>query len=413
MISFLVAQALSAPTYEITALHTSGEAPALAADGESPSTHLWGLGGAVGWQWADRFGADITLRTGLDVDSSLLTTGLVRPQLLIGDLDGARVVIQPGVGVLRDTSIDTTPRPALSMGVGADLLKGPGVRPRVGLAYYGTPGQPARLELSVGVARWGRAPEPEPEPVALPTIELPKNASVVWVAQPTCRWMPANEALPSLRDRLSPDAEVPFVAALAAMSPLGHAESPGAGTSGGVAKPEQGVLVVAALPGDEVWVDDEAVTPSPEGLVMLSRASGRSDVRIRGAGRDVASPVGVVAGSTVWLQVDELPPLTHQVGFTQGSSDLDPAAQEVVTSLGAALGNWEVELEGGYSAEGNRQANERLATQRAESVRDRLVDAGVPLERIAVGPPRAPDPSLPPEQQRTTTLTLVPMEVTQ
>ena len=400
ILSLLVAGSVAAPIYDVALLHSSGAAPTDAVGEDNPSAHLWGVGGAVGWAWTGRVGADLAVRTGASTSGRLLTAALVRPNLLVGDVSSARIALQPGLGVLRDTSIDGTARPVLSAGATAHLLKGDGARPRVGLAYYGTPGQPARLELSVGVARWGKRPTPEPT-VAEPSVEVPANAALVWVAQPTCRWMEAEPALPHLRERRSPEADVPFIAAQLAHAPLTVA--------GDVDAADSGVLVVAALPGDEVWLDGEPVSPSAEGLVLRSRPAGRSDVRIRGAGRDTSSPVVVTAGATVWLQMDD-PPLTYQVGFEQGSATLDDDAQEVVVALGSALGNWRVELRGGYSAEGDRAANERLARERALSVQARLVAAGVPHERIAVLEVTAPDTSLTAEDQRTTTLDLLPQD---
>ncbi|MHA7820452.1 MAG: OmpA family protein [Erythrobacter sp.] len=87
------------------------------------------------------------------------------------------------------------------------------------------------------------------------------------------------------------------------------------------------------------------------------------------------------------LQPAQVEPLDLMIGFPQGGNALDDAA---ITTLEGLLGSPQIELGGpiqlrGHSdSAGSDEANMRASQDRAETVRDWLVDNGVNEGRIAI-----------------------------
>ncbi len=83
----------------------------------------------------------------------------------------------------------------------------------------------------------------------------------------------------------------------------------------------------------------------------------------------------------------QLEPLTVTIGFPDGGSELDEDAQE---AIGKVLASPQIDeggaiiLRGHSDAGGNDAVNLRVSRQRAEQVRDQLVDEGVEEDRIEV-----------------------------
>lgn len=87
------------------------------------------------------------------------------------------------------------------------------------------------------------------------------------------------------------------------------------------------------------------------------------------------------------LEAVPLEPLNVLIGFPEGGSELDEAAvsklREVVASEQLATGA-KIVLGGHSDASGNAQINERASRQRAEAVRDWLVEQGVAEDRFTI-----------------------------
>lgn len=82
--------------------------------------------------------------------------------------------------------------------------------------------------------------------------------------------------------------------------------------------------------------------------------------------------------------------LSGQVLFLTGKSELLPTAQDQLREVAKALtdsgDDRPIVVEGHTDSRGNEQMNQELSRERAESVRDYLINLGVPAERIrAVG----------------------------
>ncbi|MBO9500587.1 OmpA family protein [Brevundimonas sp. A19_0] len=90
------------------------------------------------------------------------------------------------------------------------------------------------------------------------------------------------------------------------------------------------------------------------------------------------------------------PPVEGQVLFGLGETGLSDEARAMLDALveGKDLTEpmWRLTLTGRTDASGDPQVNQRLAQERAESVRDYLVEKGIPADRIAIVAAGAPEP---------------------
>lgn len=101
-------------------------------------------------------------------------------------------------------------------------------------------------------------------------------------------------------------------------------------------------------------------------------------------------------------------PVEARVLFGLGATRLTDEARAMLDALiaGKALtdGHWHLTLTGRTDASGDLETNERVARERAEAVRDYLVDKGITADRIAIiaaGEPEAdPETAASPMQNR-------------
>ncbi|WP_339928766.1 OmpA family protein [uncultured Brevundimonas sp.] len=81
-------------------------------------------------------------------------------------------------------------------------------------------------------------------------------------------------------------------------------------------------------------------------------------------------------------------PVEARVLFDYGSADLSDAARtrldEVLATEGLVDSGWTLTLTGRTDSRGGIQANQRMAQERAEAVRDYLVAGGLAIEQITV-----------------------------
>lgn len=97
----------------------------------------------------------------------------------------------------------------------------------------------------------------------------------------------------------------------------------------------------------------------------------------------------IIRPETVVPEIVEIPvaPFTGTIPFSEGGTDLSPAAQ---TALEGVLGSdamsegWPITLRGHSDSAGNDQANMRVSRARAEAVAAWLVERGVDDSRIEV-----------------------------
>lgn len=79
-------------------------------------------------------------------------------------------------------------------------------------------------------------------------------------------------------------------------------------------------------------------------------------------------------------------PVEARVLFNYGSADLSDAARArldgVLATEGVVENGWPVTLTGRTDSRGGTRANQRMARQRAESVRDYLVEHGLAVEQV-------------------------------
>lgn len=348
------------------------------ADGSVQTELAGGLGGSVGVELPHT-------QIGLGLDGLYSAQGptlLARPQLRLfpGAPDAAsrgHLVLGAGVGAGPEVA------PLAEVGVGLDLGSGP-VAGRIAVAYEAGWQQPGRALLSIGVV--GRPPAREPAPA--PVVEAPRfDAAMVWVPGPVCAWLPPDEATSAWQSAMS-------------LAELATVPTPGSGAAGSDSGAvPQGDLVIAAFPGDQVWVDDTPLDVAADGIAWSSREEGRATVRIVGGGREATELVAVSAEGTLWYAAST-PSERLRITFPSGSSAMPQTSLVEVQQIASLLGDWSVEVWGSASPEGDVQGNIALGKARAASVADALEAAGVDPARITVLPPRKAPDGLPPEQQR-------------
>ncbi len=250
-------------------------------------------------------------------------------------------------------------------------------------------------------------------PVAPPEHDTTANAAeqglgivpadaTIWVPHGHCVHTPAADAHRSLEHL---DAEQPVVVSAPGYLP---AFVPADGLSGLELEPAppQGALVVVAAPGDLVQVDGVAVSVGADGVALLSVPEGSHRVQITGGGRRSEGSIAVSQGHATWLRPPEAEP--YRALFTVGSAELSASERERLGQLSAQRGDYGYVLQGGYSPEGDPDANEALAQARAEVARDVLIEAGVPTDLLDLQPIAVPTLDGDFELQRSCLITPVP-----
>ncbi|HMV68534.1 MAG TPA: hypothetical protein PKA64_16915, partial [Myxococcota bacterium] len=166
------------------------------------------------------------------------------------------------------------------------------------------------------------------------------------------------------------------------------------------APPALGALVVIAYAGDVVRWQGADLPVDDQGVRELAVELDVDDavLEVVGGGRAQELPVVALSDRVTWLRAEA--PEVRRVMFGLDSSELDPLARLALEELASRTGEWSWEVHGSASPEGRVDDNRALAEARAGAVRDALIQLGLPAERVVVGDLDAPDPGLPPEEQR-------------
>jgi hypothetical protein len=294
-----------------------------------------------------------------------------------------------------------TPRPVVLPAFGFDFRAYDDLRVRLDLGYTTRFDGPGALAVQVGVVF---SPKKRPEPV----VEAPEpfvESGLVWLDAPVCDWSDRDEARAFLAEQEG------------GTLPVEEAGQTEAGS--GDAPVAQGSLVIVGWPGDTVVVgyedfDGETTAErtidrmDADGVHVLSINEGIVTVTVTGGGRTASFPgaLSVSAGHATWARLPE--PASQRAHFAIGSSTVLPEDVDPIRALAASPGNGWFQLFGSYSPEGRVSDNLRLATARAEAVRDLLIEAGMPADRIVVETREFPDPDEPPEEQRSVDILPIP-----
>jgi len=349
-----------------------------------------GLGGGIGAAWPH---AELVLSVDAMFadDDGVRARGFARPRLHLfpAAAEGPRGHLVVGGGAWNDAAGIA---PVAEVGVGIDLGAG-SLRPRVVASFAAGPEQPGRALLTVGFVR-----HPSPEPALEPVAEVPRfDAAMVWVPDPVCEWLPPDDASGRWEQAAvrSDPTETNVIADPDAAS----------GTADGESAPV-GDLVVAALPGDVVQVEGTLLAVDADGVAWTQAPPGRTEIVVRGGGREERATVALAAEGTVWYAAPA-PEQSIRVTFPAGSAELPASSEVALRTFHELLEGWHVEVWGSFSPEGNAFDNEALAHARAEAIAAALEAQGLSPERIRVLPARLPEPGVPPEQQRAAVLTPV------
>jgi len=229
--------------------------------------------------------------------------------------------------------------------------------------------QPEYAALAVGLA-WGPPPSPPPEP------EVPDAR--IWLPHPVCAWVHPDDLDAVLAD-LPPDKQpqihtVPFPAPDVDVS----------GLDGAAPQPAllQGALLVVGRPGDRVVVGEQEVPAGADGVVQFAVAEGPVEAEVVGGGRRLHVHAAVSKGHGTWVRIDD--PVPSNIEFDMGSEVLDAASKDRLAALVSNAGDWEFELQGGFSPEGEREANISLANRRSAMVRAALLELGLPEAQVRI-----------------------------
>lgn len=373
---WLLGAALAAPP-----LTWEGHAQTLIQDAPTAGPASVGVGGSVGFRPLPALDLSLLAQGGLAsprLDLRPEVRWFITPAHARGSLSltaGYGVMVLPQVAPLGAAGV------AWQRPVGAGLS----VRVSARVLFQGA--QPDGAQLAIGITRDRLEPPPveiEPEPAVVQDDGPPE-----WVPYPVCDWLSPTEA---------------EQARLGVSFPGGPL--PGTEGIGPLDAGDQGALVVVGGSGDVVQLEELQVDVSAQGIAVVAAPSGLLQAEVVGGGRRAPIETLITTGYVTWLRVPA--PEPWHTTFDSGSADLNRGQYVEIEQIAANLGNWDIELQGLFSPEGNLARNQALGNRRAEAVRVALIDAGVPAERITVLP--APDqaPEGTPEELRATRLRFVP-----
>lgn len=387
-----------------------GSDTASATSGAVPGDRAGGVGASVHWRAWRALSVNGLAQGVFGGDPGPVFE--LRPELELGPApweSGALVVGGAGLSLGGRQSVPSAPwvHGAVGFGWQQALAETGALRATARIHLREAP----RGELAVGWI-WGRPPEPpppEPEPVEVPAVDLsqlPEDAEI-WIPHPWCYWLSVAEA-EALLPTLPPEVRV----RIEARSHDAAYATPQ--TVGGVRLRQataQGSLLVVAEPGDRIEVGEVEVAPEADGVATISVRAGLVELAVVGGGRRAAYEVSVEDGQALWVRAPA--PSRQSVGFGMGSSRLDPAARDQLAQLVRELGDWRLAVEGGFSPEGNREANLALARARAAAVQQALLELGLPPDRVELRPPAVPEGEGPASSQRVAVIIPLPPAVPQ
>lgn len=242
-------------------------------------------------------------------------------------------------------------------------------------------------------------------PAVVPVVPAPVAASLsgtmVWIPHPWCEWIPIEEAGDELA-ALPPETKVRVV-----KPGFLPTEVDAAGAAGAQMEPlpPQGALTIAGTSPDRVRLTGQEARLGRTGSLSMLAGEGVVKLHVEGGGRRLDQVIAVSAGRALWVDIPDPQPLV--VYFPVRSAVVDPGSRSTLKQVVADAGDWSFEVAGSASPEGDVKENEALAVARAQAVRDVLIAAGLPAERVRVGASYAPDPKLPLEEQRMARVTPV------
>ena len=152
--------------------------------------------------------------------------------------------------------------------------------------------------------------------------------------------------------------------------------------------PSTADVVVAVLPEEGGKVGTVVVHPASGDPTVLNSAY--AGAHLRGANKVETVTLDKPQVDRTFgpaLSALPMPPVSYMVYFLEGSDELTPESHASLNRIAAELANRpaaEVAVIGHTDLVGNDQYNDTLSTQRAQRVRDELVRAHIPADRVEI-----------------------------
>ena len=253
-----------------------------------------------------------------------------------------------------------------SVGAALDTAPRGRTRPRLEATYHWEAGISRwRLGMAAGLV-FGKPPPPpvlaeEPEPI--PEEPAPPDlgtTGMVWVPAPVCDWLEPEE-LAAYQDVLPTTVRDRWGRRPAGTPPL-------------MLPPAPTTVLVAAWPGDDVWVNDVQIPLDEQGFGKFRLASPEARIQVQGGGRELLLPIEVADEHALWMSVDVPTPIRIQ--FEVNQATLNEASLAQIEAVVGQQGGWGFEVRGSHSPEGPAARNETLSRLRAQAVFAAILAAG-------------------------------------
>ena len=124
------------------------------------------------------------------------------------------------------------------------------------------------------------------------------------------------------------------------------------------------------------------------GRAILRLPAGRHTLHVTGGGRDTTREFDLKSGRRYWAS--ERVPEAHVVLFGRDKTRPDPAGRVLLDTLAEHVGLYDFAIVPYLPMEGSESFDAKLATERARSIYEGLVAAGLSEARLEIREPAAP-----------------------
>ncbi len=227
----------------------------------------------------------------------------------------------------------------------------------------------------------GREVVLEPRFGVEPSLEVPAPGARVWVPHPHGIWMAPHagelaDLKPGTGVRVEAPGRIPATVVLNGEQRISLERTP-----------EAVSLTLSVGVADIVEVDGEYIKPGEQGVVALALQSGEHALHVSGGGRDIKRELELERGRRYW--VTERVPDAHVLLFGPDKTRPDPGGRDKLIEMAEHIGLYDFAIVPYLPMEGSASFDTKLANDRAQSVLQILLDAGISEARLQVREPHA------------------------